>query len=342
MRRSDAPQGGPPHDDGPLPDLTSGLMWLATGLAGLAVLPLPGTTHAHLVWALVLAAFAIAWGAASLTMGLRGITMSLRTRALVTAGMMPVVAMALWATGGSASFLSPVMLFTALFVGYFFPPRSAWPLAGVFVAAYTSPLLYDDQAVARGYPARAAMFVVAVAGCVLIVQFLKRRLVHAEAHQRAMAERDPLTGMLNRRSFDAALASAAGGCALVLFDFDDFKAINDTYGHPMGDAVLRAVADSCATVVREGDCLARIGGDEFALVAPGAGNAGAARIVAALAEAVEHAFMPEGIAQVQASFACALAPDDGSDPATLFGCADARLLSLKRAGGTRRAAASGV
>jgi GGDEF domain-containing protein len=74
----------------------------------------------------------------------------------------------------------------------------------------------------------------------------------------------------------------------------------------------------------------------------GAGGAGAARIVAALAAAVGQAFMPEGIAPVQASFAYALAPDDGSDPATLFGCADARLLSLKRAGGTRRAAASGV
>jgi diguanylate cyclase (GGDEF)-like protein len=177
---------------------------------------------------------------------------------------------------------------------------------------------------------------------VLIVQFLKRKLVHAEAHQRAMAERDPLTGLLNRRSFDAALASAADNCALLIFDFDGFKAINDTHGHPVGDAVLRAVADACATVVREADCLARIGGDEFAVVAPGAGSAGASRLVAALAEAVEHASMPEGLAQVQASFAYALAPDDGSDPATLFGCADGRLLARKRAGGTRRPAPSGV
>jgi diguanylate cyclase (GGDEF)-like protein len=342
MRRSDAHHAGPPHDDGPLPDLTSGLMWLATGLAGLAVLPLPGTSHAHVGWAVVLAGFAIAWGVASLTMGLRGITMPLGRRALITAGMMPVVALALWATGGAASFLSPVMLFTALFVGYFFPPRQAWPLAALFVAAYASPLLYDDEAVAKGYPARAAMFVVAVAGSVLIVQFLKRRLVHAEAHQRAMAERDPLTGLLNRRSFDAALARTADGCALVLFDFNDFKAINDTHGHPTGDAVLRAVADSCTDVVREGDCLARIGGDEFALVAHGAGSAGADRLVAALADAVERAYMPEGIEQVRASFAYALAPDDGSDPAALFARADERLLALKRAGAVDRPAASRV
>jgi diguanylate cyclase (GGDEF)-like protein len=338
MRRSDAPQRGPLHDDGPLPDLTSGLMWLATAVAGVAVLPLPGTTHAHLPWAIGLALFAGAWGAASLTMGLRGITMALRTRALVTAGMMPIVALALWATGGAASFLSPVMLFTALFVGYFFPPRNAWRLAALFVAAYASPLVYDDQAVAKGYPARAAMFVVAVAGSVLVVQFLKRRLVQAEAHQRTMAERDPLTGLHNRRSFDRALARAVDGCALVLFDFNGFKAINDTHGHPTGDAVLRAVADSCTAVVREGDCLARVGGDEFALVAPRAGGAGATRVVAALVDAVEHAFMPDGVAQVHATFAYAMAPDDGADPAALFACADGRLLMSKRAARARRTA----
>ena len=88
-----------------------------------------------------------------------------------------------------------------------------------------------------------------------------------------MAERDPLTGLYNRRSFDDALARATadgGAAALVLFDFDGFKAVNDDHGHPTGDAVLRAVAEACARVVRDGDCLARIGGDEFALVAPGA------------------------------------------------------------------------
>jgi diguanylate cyclase (GGDEF)-like protein len=337
MRRFDVHPGGPLHDDGPLPDLTSGLMWLATGVAGLAVLPL---AHGpiHLVWALALAGFAIAWGAASLLMAQRGLTMALRTRAQVTAAMMPVVALALWATGGCSSFLQPVMLFTALFVGYFFPPRHAWPLAGLFVAAYASPLVYDAHAVAMGYPARAAMFVVAVAGSVLVVQFLKRRLVQAEAHQRTMAERDPLTGLHNRRSFDAALARDAASCALVLFDFDAFKAINDTHGHPTGDAVLRAVADSCAAVVREGDCLARIGGDEFALVARGAGSAGAARVVAALADAVEHACLPEGLAPVHAGFAYALAPEDGTDPVTLFRCADQRLLEHKRAARALRAA----
>jgi diguanylate cyclase (GGDEF)-like protein len=337
MRHSDVHPSGPLHDDGPLPDLTSGTMWLATALAGLAVLVLPGSAHAHVAWTIALSGFALAWGAASLVMGFRAITMPLGTRAVVTAGMMPIVALALWATGGAASFLQPVMLFTALFVGYFFPPRHAWPLVTLFVAAYASPLLYDPRAVAEGYPARAAMFVVAVAGGVIAVQFLKRRLVRAEAHQRAMAERDPLTGVSNRRSFDRALARGAEHCALVLFDFNGFKAVNDTHGHPVGDAVLRAVADACESVVRGGDCLARIGGDEFALVAPGAGGHGVSRIVAALDDAVERAELPEGVDQVRASFAWALAPEDGTDPVELFRRADERLLARKRAARAQRA-----
>src|SRR5437879_4460799 len=90
--------------EGPLPDLTSGLMWTATGAGGLLVLMLPGTQHSHLGAELALGAFAIAWGAFSLYLGVREKTMSIQMRAVVTAAMMPVVALALWATGGAGSF----------------------------------------------------------------------------------------------------------------------------------------------------------------------------------------------------------------------------------------------
>ena len=146
------------------------------------------------------------------------------------------------------------------------------------------------------------------------MQLLKRRLLRAEARQRVMAERDPLTALYNRRSFDAALERAVGrpdGVALVLFDFDAFKAINDEYGHPVGDAVLRAVSSACADVVREGDTLARLGGDEFAVIAPGARSSGVARIVASLEDAIAGADFPSGIPTVRASFAWAVGPADG-------------------------------
>jgi diguanylate cyclase (GGDEF)-like protein len=320
-------------DDGPLPDLTSGVMWIATGVGGLLMLPLPGAAqHVHAVVALTLGAFAIAWGGFSLYLGLKEKTMTIQLRALVTAAMMPVVALALWATGGSASFLQPVLLFTALFVSYFFPPRLAWPLIGLFVLAFATPLFYDDAAMQTGYPARTGCFAIAVAGEALVMHFLKHRLLRAEAHQRAMAERDPLTGVHNRRSFDAALGAAVSGtAALVMFDFNDFKIINDEWGHPVGDEVLRAVACAGESVIRDGDCLARIGGDEFALLAPGAGPGGVTRLVDALDEAIRGADVPAGVGPIRVTFGWAVAPGDSVDPTELVQLADTRLIDRKRA-----------
>ena len=216
-------------------------MWTATGLLGAAVLWLPGSDRSHVALALGMAAFAVGWGVFSLFLAARGRGMSVGWRALVTATTMPIVALSLWATGGATSFIQPVMIFTALFISYFFPPRLAWPLMALFVYAYATPLFYDDRATEVGYPARLAMFALAVGGAMLAVQFLKGRLVRAESHQRAMAELDPLTGVCNRRGFDLALERAAASrepYALILIDLDDFKKINDEQGHPAGDAVL--------------------------------------------------------------------------------------------------------
>ncbi|MBX5468418.1 MAG: GGDEF domain-containing protein [Thermoleophilaceae bacterium] len=325
----------PDDGDGPLADLTAGVMWLIAAATGLLGLALPGSDRSHLGWALGLVAFASAWGCVELALGIRSLTMRIGTRAWVTAAMLPVVALALWATGGADSYLQPLLLFTALFIAYFFPPRLAWPLVALFVLAYATPLAYDGAALGSAYPARAAIFAAAVASETVVMQMLKRRLVRAEARQRAIAQQDPLTGLQNRRAFDTALADAARGkTVLVLFDFDDFKSINDRHGHPVGDAVLQAVARACLDVAREGDCLARIGGDEFALVARDSGGAGVERLVTALDEAIATAEMPEGIDSIRATFGWGIAPDEATAPDELFRCADERLLRRKRASKT--------
>jgi diguanylate cyclase (GGDEF)-like protein len=319
-----------PRDDGPLADLTSGALWTLSGVVGTLALLLPGADRAHLPWALGIAALSTGWGLVSLLLWRRRITMSVGLRAAVTAATLPGVALALWATGGPSSFIQPFMLFTALFLAYFFPPRLGWPLIALFVATYASPLAYEPVA---GYPSRVLTFAASVVGMNVAIRLLKQRLLRAEARQRVMAESDPLTGLANRRTFDAELARAVAGprgAALVLFDLDGFKGVNDELGHPVGDDVLRAVATACSAVVREGDCLARIGGDEFAVVAPGAGAAGVRRLLAGLEDAVLEADLPADVSGLGASFASALAPLDALTAAELLDRADQRLLDRKR------------
>jgi diguanylate cyclase len=94
---------------------------------------------------------------------------------------------------------------------------------------------------------------------------------------RTESERDGLTGVLNRRMFDRFLGELvekntvkAQDFALLMIDIDDFKRINDSYGHPVGDSVLAAVANKCRQSIRGEDFLARYGGEEFAIILPGA------------------------------------------------------------------------
>ena len=175
-------------------------------------------------------------------------------------------------------------------------------------------------------------YAVAYAGLVLTIQFLKRRLVAAERHQHRMARVDPLTGLENRRAFDEALSAAlAGGTpfTVLLVDVDQFKQINDRFGHTTGDRVLRELAAHASDVVRSGDCLARIGGDEFALVAPGAGVEAARRLAESLRTAGTH--VDAGNGPVGLTVSSAVYPRDGEDRITLMRTLDRDLHARKDA-----------
>jgi diguanylate cyclase (GGDEF)-like protein len=110
---------------------------------------------------------------------------------------------------------------------------------------------------------------------------------------RQLATRDQLTGLLNRREFDRIMAEEAERCrrfgqplALVMVDIDHFKAVNDTHGHQAGDAVLRAIAKTLTGQLRTVDRVARIGGEEFALVLMQTGRSAATEVAQRVVEAV--------------------------------------------------------
>jgi diguanylate cyclase (GGDEF)-like protein len=96
------------------------------------------------------------------------------------------------------------------------------------------------------------------------------------------AATDPLTGAANRRGFDAALTRFPVGGAVVVFDLDGFKPVNDAHGHAAGDEVLSAFADTLRGCVRDGDLTARLGGDEFAVLLPTSGQDGIGAVLTRL------------------------------------------------------------
>jgi diguanylate cyclase (GGDEF)-like protein len=317
----------------------SGLLWITAGIAAAVVQPLPGTPHAHPVLAWTLIALILVYGVACVRGWIDWEGRTLRDHAVAIVVFQPLIALGLWVSGGVDSYLGPILVLPTLYVAYFFPPRYAWPLAVIEIATYCSPFLYSDTDHSHLLLGRAVMYAAAYAGLVATIQYLKSHLVAAERVQRRMAHEDPLTGLPNRRAFDLALdAAVAAGrpFSLLLVDVDNFKAINDTFGHTTGDAVLRAIASRTRECVRATDTLARIGGDEIALVAPDASVAGAERLASALHGAVVGLLPAEGATPVTLTISRASFPDDGRDRDELLRAADRRL----HAGKDGRAVAS--
>jgi len=161
---------------------------------------------------------------------------------------------------------------------------------------------------------------------------------HLEGQLRHQATHDLLTGLPNRALLDARAHKAAGRArregrpaALLLLGLDRFKEVNDAFGRARGDALLCEVATRLARVVRAGDTVARVGGDEFAALLRGADAAGAERVGRDLRAALAEPLRVEGQALgLGASVGIALAPDHGADGLALLRHADAALQAAKR------------
>ena len=155
---------------------------------------------------------------------------------------------------------------------------------------------------------------------------------------------DPLTGLYNRRHFDSQLEVILSDhlpknmpVCLLLIDLDGFKFINDTYGHPFGDEVLRTTAQLLKQQVRRNDYIARLAGDEFAMVLKNTDIENATRIAQKLHDRISDTRipLPVGHMQLQSSMGVAEAPTHAANAQDLVSAADVALYHSKRGGRNR-------
>ena len=179
----------------------------------------------------------------------------------------------------------------------------------------------------------------------LVLIWSRRERMHALALQ---ASQDPLTGLKNRRRFEEDLRTELARArrersegAVMMLDVDEFKRVNDTHGHPAGDRVIRQIADALRRRTRETDVVARMGGDEFAIVLPRCSAAEAGRVADSIADAL-HDLLPPGdaVSPISVSVGIAMYGEEAvTDFESVQAGADAAMYEAKAAG---RAAVRGA
>jgi diguanylate cyclase (GGDEF)-like protein len=218
---------------------------------------------------------------------------------------------------------------------------------GVTIAAASTEYLHTRT------HATVALLVVGIAIGTLVVRLVlhaakkhrdTERLVVALREQERLAVVDSLTGLYNRRFFDAALQlevertqRSGGRIGLLVIDLDHFKNVNDAHGHLVGDEILREVARRLNRAIRTGDIVARHGGEEFVVLLPGGGPEQIAEIGERCRHSIADGPMSAngGKLAVTASVGGASWPDHGQTVRAVFEAADAALYRAKQAGRDR-------
>ncbi len=161
---------------------------------------------------------------------------------------------------------------------------------------------------------------------------------HIRASLEHQAQTDPLTGLYNHRAFHELLrkellrtSAAHDTVAVVMLDLDDFKRVNDIHGHALGDHVLAEVAGVLRGGIRDVDAVFRIGGEEFAIIAPSVDLATAEKLARRLAAEVASTEL-EAVGSISVSVGVAVGPEHAANPRELVACAEAAMMTAKSRG----------
>jgi len=204
----------------------------------------------------------------------------------------------------------------------------------------------EVAAVNTSHPAQAGLFVVAMCAVVSVaLGFVYMTMERAERRSYELAMRDTLTGLENRRAISDELERAVARArrhgemlGLLVIDIDNFKRVNDSFGHQAGDAVLRAVAQTLKARLRAQDVIGRFGGEEFLVVLPETDLPGTQIVAQALRAAVESTPIQWGAHPIPVTISVGVrggmvtGADNGD---TLVGAADAAMYRAKQGGRNR-------
>ena len=200
-----------------------------------------------------------------------------------------------------------------------------------FAAIAVAVLVYGQTV--RLNPVAVGLAVLALL-TVMVRMALLLRETATLAVSRRLSLTDDLTGLANRRAFTAEAEGAVADerpCALLMIDLDQFKELNDTLGHHVGDELLRSVGPRLSATMRPGDVVARLGGDEFGVLIKDADTEMAAVAAARLRAALGRAYALAGISlHVGASIGIATFPEHAQDASTLLRHADVAMYEAKR------------
>ncbi|HEX2161146.1 MAG TPA: diguanylate cyclase [Thermoleophilaceae bacterium] len=247
---------------------------------------------------------------------------------------------AIYSFGDQAPYGPLPYLWIAVYAFYFFPLPAALVHTAVLGALFGVELGLRDLDWTPIDSWVATIVTLSTAG--LVVGVIRDRLTGMISRLTDAARTDPLTGLLNRRGFEEAFdveleraRRADRGLSVIVGDLDRFKELNDRFGHAAGDDVLCRVGETIRAMKRSWDVAARIGGEEFAIVAPDTDEHGAYVLAERLRVEIEETFEPPGAGQLTASFGIVSFPIHGQTGEALLQAADQALYAAKRLGRNR-------
>lgn len=251
-----------------------------------------------------------------------------------------LISFGIYFRGSSNTVHALFYLWVTFYAFYFFSPRVA-ALELAFAVACYGAVLYTLPDPPDHRPELLAIAVSSLAVTGIMISILKRRIDRLVARLADAARRDVLTGLLNRRAFeelfDLELERSQRGqrtLSVIVGDLDNFKDINDRFGHQVGDITLERVATVLKRRKRRIDTAARMGGEEFALIVPDTDEHRCYMLAERLRTELRKAFENDPV-PLTISFGVASFPMHGESPATLLHAADEALYAAKELGRNR-------